>query len=234
MREIKEIARRILLEQGAEGLSLRGIAREMGVTAPALYRYFPDRKNLLENLIADLYGELCASMLAARDTQPPDRPDLGLIAVSRAFRDWAIRHRPEFALLFGSPIGEFNPSSALDVDTWQAGPAYAAGRRFGGIFAKLVAQLYATRPFPAPTDDEIDPRLRSQLSGWSEPLFQASMPLGVLQVFLSCWIRLYGAVSMEVFGHLGFALSDVEPMFEVELRGLAEVLGVAEAYRRRE
>jgi hypothetical protein len=54
----------------------------------------------------------------------------------------------------------------------------------------------------------------------------------VLQVFLSCWIRLYGLVCMEVFGHLKFALDDAEPMFEAELRGLAELLGVPEAYRR--
>ena len=56
------------------------------------------------------------------------------------------------------------------------------------------------------------------------------LPLGVMQVFLSCWIRLYGMVCMEIFGHLKFALADAEPMFEAELHALAEVLDVADAY----
>ena len=57
------------------------------------------------------------------------------------------------------------------------------------------------------------------------------LPLGVMYVFLSCWIRLYGMVCMEVFGHLRFALDDAQPMFEAELRALGEVLGVADQYR---
>jgi hypothetical protein len=53
----------------------------------------------------------------------------------------------------------------------------------------------------------------------------------VMSVFLSCWIRLYGMVCMEIFGHLRFALQDPEPMFEAELRSLAEILGIAAEYR---
>ena len=60
--------------------------------------------------------------------------------------------------------------------------------------------------------------------------FPVQLPLGVLQVFLSCWIRLYGLVCMEIFGHLKFALDDAGPMFEAELHSLAHVLGVADAY----
>ncbi len=58
-----------------------------------------------------------------------------------------------------------------------------------------------------------------------------SLPLGVMSVFLSCWIRLYGMVCMEVFGHLRFAMDDAEPMFEAELGSLGEVLGVGDEYR---
>ena len=78
-------------------------------------------------------------------------------------------------------------------------------------------------------DDEIEPPLQEQLTAWCTK-FPVQLPLGVMQVFLSCWIRLYGLVCMEIFGHLKFALDDAEPMFEAELHGLAEVLNVADAY----
>jgi hypothetical protein len=72
--------------------------------------------------------------------------------------------------------------------------------------------------------------LREELRNWSAEI-PGELPLGVIQVFLSCWVRLYGMVAMEVFGHLRFAVADAEPVFEVELRDLAGTLGVADAYR---
>ena len=75
-----------------------------------------------------------------------------------------------------------------------------------------------------PADDEIEPPLQEQLRAWCAT-FPVPLPLGVMQVFLSCWIRLYGLVCMEIFGHLKFALADAEPMFEAELADAARVLG---------
>ncbi|HZB47601.1 MAG TPA: helix-turn-helix domain-containing protein, partial [Mycobacteriales bacterium] len=87
--EIKDTARRILVAEGVDGLSLRAIAREMGMTAPALYRYFSSREDLIENVVVDLYNELSDFMEAARDATVPARPAPQLLAVSRAFRSWA-------------------------------------------------------------------------------------------------------------------------------------------------
>jgi AcrR family transcriptional regulator len=229
VQEIKQTARRVLVDHGIDGLSLRAIAREMGMTAPALYRYFPSREDLLGQLIADFYNEVSDELERARDAVPED--DLGgrLLAVSRTFRCWALLHRREFGMLFGSPIEGFarphEPGAEVDDD-----PAHEAGQRFGSIYAGLVAQLYLVRRFPILADDEIEPALREQLSLWSET-FPVSLPLGVMQVFLSCWIRLYGSVCMEAFGHLRFAIADAEPMFEAELRSLAELLGSPDDYR---
>src|SRR3954466_11573929 len=74
VREIKETARRVLVEQGGSGFALRAIAREMGMTAPALYRYFDSRENLVEHVVADLYDELCAHLESARDAADPAIP----------------------------------------------------------------------------------------------------------------------------------------------------------------
>ena len=103
--------------------------------------------------------------------------------------------------------------------------------RFGALFGALIAELWVTRPFPILADDDIDPALRSQLTACVGK-FPLPLPLGVIHVYLTCWVRLYGLVCMEVFGHLRFALDDPEPMFEAELRSLGALLGVADEYRR--
>ncbi|MFL6129678.1 MAG: TetR/AcrR family transcriptional regulator [Mycobacteriales bacterium] len=219
--EIKDTARRILVAEGVDGLSLRAIARDMGMTAPALYRYFPSREELLVDLIADLYDELSGELEATRDELADD--DLGgrLTAVSRTFRRWSIGHPAEFALLFGSPLpGPADPAHAGHEQS----RAHEAGTRFGQVFGELVARVYLTRPFPVPAEEDIDPALQEQLRAWCDT-FPVALPLGVMQVFLSCWIRLYGSVTMEVFGHLRFAVADAEPVFEAELAEAARLLG---------
>ncbi len=227
VREIKETARRVLVEQGVDGLALRAVAREMGMSAPALYRYFDSREDLVEHVVADLYDELVDVLEAARDDARPATAPIQLLACSRAFRRWAISHHAEFGLLFGSAGDGVVPGhgSAATEDS----PAQLAARRFGAVFAVLVAEIYAERGFPIPSDDEIEPPLQEQLQTWCAN-FPVQLPLGVMQVFLSCWIRLYGLVCMEVFGHLKFALDDAGPMFEAELHSLAHVLSVADAY----
>lgn len=219
--EIKDTARRILVAEGIDGLSLRAIARDMGMTAPALYRYFPSREDLVVHLIGGLYGELADTMEAARDAEPVEDTPARLAAASRAFRRWALDHRAEFGLLFGSPIPGIDVGKAAGPDS----PAHEAGTRFGRVFGELVARLYLEQPFPAPEPDELDPVLRAQLTDWVDA-FPVALPIGVGQVFLSCWIRLYGMVAMEVFGHLAFALTDATALFETELADMGGKLGV--------
>jgi AcrR family transcriptional regulator len=229
VREIKETARRVLVEQGGEGFALRAIAREMGMTAPALYRYFASREELVEHVVGDLYEELGRYLEAARDAAQPATPAVQLLETSRAFRTWATAHHQEFGLLFGS-AGDSIVDPASPGRGPDKGPAQLAAARFGGIFAALVAQIYRAGPFPVPDEGDLDPALAGQLREWSAR-FPVELPLGVVHVFLSCWIRLYGLVAMEIFGHLKFALDDAGPMFEAELRALGNLLGVGEEYR---
>ncbi len=225
--EIRRTARRVLVEQGADGLALRAIAREMGMTAPALYRYFPSREALVEQVVIDLYDELTGSMEAARDAIEPPDPARRLIATSRAFRAWATTHHVEFGLLFGSAAAAPGPGAA--VFGRQEGPVHEAGQRFGAICATLLTLVYLEQPFPIPAEEELTPELQEQLRTWCKEL-PIPLPLGVVYVFLHCWMRLYGMVAMEIFGHLRFALEDAEPMFEAELRSMAEQLGVGDRY----
>jgi AcrR family transcriptional regulator len=226
VREIKETARRVLIAQGVDGLALRAVAREMGMTAPALYRYFASREDLVEHVVADLYAELCDELDTARDSARPATPGVQLMTVSRRFRAWALTHHAEFGLLFGSPA----KSVGIGAHGAGEGSAGAAARRFGETFGALVAQIYLERGFPILADEQLDPAYQEQLRSWCDTL-PVTLPLGVMHVFLSCWIRLYGTVCMEAFGHLRFAVDDAEPVFEAELRALGEVLGVAGDYQ---
>src|SRR5215212_5390785 len=167
VREIKQTARRVLVEHGVDGLALRAVAREMGMTAPAIYRYFTSREDLVENVVGDLYDELCDVLESVRDAAVPATPGVQLLQVARAFRTWAITHRPEFGLLFGSAGLQVLPEDAHD---YGERPSQLAGARFGGVFATLVAVLYFERGFPVPADDELDPELQTQLREWCTKL----------------------------------------------------------------
>ena len=218
--EIQSTARRMLISDGYDGLSLRAIARAMGMSAPALYRYYASREDLIAALIDELKTELTESLEKVRDAQP----DLvaKLLECSREFRRWAMAHPAEFTLLF--------TASAIRLDRpRETGRVDPTGERFGNVFGELITELFLTRSFPIPADEEIEPELRAQLQEWND-CFPEPLPLGVTQVFLSCWIRLYGTVSMEVFGQLKFALSDAGPMFEAELRTLGAMLGIGDDY----
>ena len=224
---IKQTARQVLVEQGVDGLALRAVARRMGMTAPAIYRYFDSRESLVDHVVADLYTELSDVLESVRDAAGSATPGVQLLEVSRAFRTWAITHRPEFGLLFGS-AGQL----VLPEDAHEDGerPSQLAGARFGAVFAALVSRIYLEQGFAVPDEADLDPALKEQLGEWCAKL-PVPLPLGVVYVFLTCWVRLYGLVCMEIFGHLRFALHDAAPMFEAELRSLGELLGIAAEYR---
>jgi AcrR family transcriptional regulator len=221
--EIKQTARRLLVARGAEAVSLRAIAREMGLTAPALYRYFDSHEELLKHVIADIFTELTNDLRAAIGSAGvTDDGDLTakVMAACWEFRRWSLGHKREFGMLFGTPI----PGVNVEKDEITA----ECGSQFGGTFLVLILELWRKQPFPVPADDEIDPGLRDQLVRYRDGLeaLGTGLPLGLLLIFLRCWTRLYGTLSLEVFGHLGFALDDAEPMFELMLADTAPLIGL--------
>ena len=218
--EILEAARRLLVQSGLEQVTLRGIAAELGMTAPALYRYFDSREALLESLIDTLYDELADILLAVRDADAQGTLKDQFVATSREFRRWALTHRPEFGLLFGAPLP--------GVPTKDVGTAPDRGMRFGHVWLELFAKLSRQHPEVVPDGRRVDPQLRRQLRDYHQ-LIGRAVSIGTLELFLSCWMRLYGAVATEAFGHLNFALSDgdAEALFEGLLGELADRLGLA-------
>lgn len=230
LEEITTTARRLLVEQGPDAASLRAIAREMGMTAPGLYRYYSSREELLRHVVASMFRELAGDIRGAIEAADP-KPASGfasdssrrthlamkLVAACREFRRWALNHKDEFALVFGVPL------PGLDDGRYDIADECALA--FAGTFFALFLELWQKVPFGVPADEQIDPGLRDQLARYRDAL-GSSIPLGAVMTFLRCWTVLYGAVAMEVFGHLRFALEDPAPMFEITLGDLAALVGL--------
>jgi AcrR family transcriptional regulator len=217
VQEIVRTARRLLVEQGQDAVTLRAIAREMGMTAPALYRYFDSRQELLSHVIGDLFNDLTDALRDAIGAVPPGDLAGRFLAAAREFRGWGLDHRQEYALLFGNPLPD------LDIEPGDF--AAECGRRFGQTFLTLFLELWHQSPFPVRPAEEIDPGLRRQLERYRTWL-GGSLPPGAMLTFLQCWVRLQGSVSLEVLGHLGFALDDPTPLFELMLADMAPHLGL--------
>jgi AcrR family transcriptional regulator len=209
--EIKDLARRLLVSGGPAAISLRAIAREMGMTAPAIYRYFPSLDALVAELTENLYDELRAEVEAASDSCPPEEPASQLIEMARAFRRWSVGHPAEFALMFGNPVP--------GVGTFEndcVGPEHA-GARFGAPFLRALGEFWATSRFPTPPAELLEERLVPYIAPPHQAAHGTELPVEVVYTYLSAWTRLYGIVALEVFGHLQWAVTDVEPLFEIEL-----------------
>jgi AcrR family transcriptional regulator len=217
--EIKATARRLLVGAGPDALTLRAIAREMGMTPPALYRYFGSHEEILGGLCEDVLAEITGTLEAARDTVGADDPVGRLMAACRAFRAWSLGHPREFQLVFAS-AGERPPSVHESVDDQLS---------FGAVFLGVFVEIWAAAPFWTPADTDLPPHLVAQLTAFAAAARGVvpgadRLPLGALAAYLSGWVRLYGGVTIEVFGHLGFALTDPEPMFEAMLADMRRQL----------
>ena len=227
--EIIATARRLLVTSGPEAVSLRAIAREMGMTAPGLYRYFGSHEELIRHVIADIFTELSGDIHQAIEAAGPVEPaeptpdqmtaklTLKMVAACREFRRWALNHKAEFGLLFGVPLPGLN-DGRYDI-------ADECALVFAGTFFALFLELWRAAPFDVPAPEQIDPGLRDQLSRYRDAL-GTDIPVGAVLTFLRCWTVLYGAVAMEVFGHIRFALEDAAPMFEMTLGDLATLVGL--------
>jgi AcrR family transcriptional regulator len=225
--EIIQTARELLVASGPEAVSLRAIAREMGMTAPGLYRYFGSHTELVRHVCASIFTELGedihrAIMAAdAGDHSDPARKTehltIKMVAACREFRRWALDHKAEFALLFGVPL------PGLDDGRYDTADECALA--FAGVFFTMFLELWAVVQFPVPAAEEIDPGLRDELLRYRDAL-GADIPVGAVLTFLRCWTVLYGAVALEVFGHIRFALEDAAPMFEITLGDLASLVGL--------
>ncbi len=214
--EILQVARAQLAEVGPGSLSLRAVAREMGMAPSALFRYLPHKDALLTELIIAGYDALGEAAEAAEAATH----DAGLAerwaAICQATRDWALSHPQEYALIFGSPV----PGYAAPQDT--VGPA----TRIPGLLTGLLADALAAG-LTAPESDPRDAALMHAAIAPVRATIPPSVPDELVVRGLIAWTHLFGAVSFEVFGHRTFdVLDDPAAFFEHEVRVMGYWLGL--------
>lgn len=203
--EIKSAARRQLTEVGGPGLSVRAVARELGMASSAVYRYFPSRDSLLTALIVDAFdalGETAERALPARGGT------IGRwIAVAQAIRGWAFAHPHDYALIYGSPV----PGYQAPDDT--VGPAL----RVSLVGLRIVADGVAAGEITTAPTATVPRAVHADLARLRDAV-AAGVPDEVLGRTLLVWTTLFGMLSYELFGHFKGAIEDGDAFFEHQMR----------------
>jgi AcrR family transcriptional regulator len=209
-------ARKLLVRDGE--VTLRAVARELGLTAPALYRYAASHEDLVRIVALAIDADVAERVSAAADGQPADDPAARLIAASVAFRRWALENRQEFGLVFTN----------VDVECLMDLQASAST---GMAFSALLFALWEERKFPIPLLDDLDPGLAAILRDPQVPADLTGVPdelRGLVWVLERAWSRLYGTVTLEVFRHVDPRLVDEAHLFRAMIEDQAEPLGLAD------
>lgn len=216
-REITEIGRRQLGTEGATGLNLRAIARELGMVSSAVYRYFPSRDDLLTALIIDAYNAVGEAVEQADAACARDDHAGRWRAVCHAVRDWALAHPHEYALLYGSPV----PGYQAPVDT--VGPA----TRDTAVYGRILSEAYASGVLAPPDGFPAPP---PSFSGDADVVreLMPGLPDDLVARALAAWTGLFGFVSFEVFGQFTNVIADRRTLFDHQVRTWGRLTGLTE------
>ena len=216
-REIADVARSQLATEGAGGLSLRAVAREMGMVSSAIYRYFPSRDDLLTALIVDGYNAI-GEVAEKADAACPagDYPGRWL-AVAGAIRDWALVHPHEYALVYGSPV----PGYQAPQQT--VGPAARAATAYG----KIVSQAYRAGALRPPGICAPPPGSFAADAAALRDSVLAGVPDEIIAAALAAWTGLFGLLSFELFGQFENVITDRAAFFGHTVSCLGRLAGLA-------
>jgi AcrR family transcriptional regulator len=228
--DIRRTARTLLIERGPEAVTLRAIARELGITAPALYRYYGSRDDLIEHLRLDVVADLGAELSEEIDGLTDDGA-VQLFAICRGFRRWALTHTKEFTLVFASPTGDVG-SAAGSVATLNR-----ASEPFGRIFLMAAGHILATHELTIPPVEAVPAEVRDDLTAFQDELQSVlresgvefppdKLDLGTTYVMIQFWARLYGHITLEVFGNYPIPMSKPDAVFDALLADLARDVGL--------
>jgi AcrR family transcriptional regulator len=213
--QIKQAALDQIEHEGAPALSIRGVARAIGMSPAGLYRYYDGRDALLTDLLTDAYMDLARAVATAAglpiedsatgaggSAPDVDDPIVAMLRAIEAYREWGVTNRARFLLIFGTPV----PGYSAPED----GPTVAANRRMGQVFFTLAAMGWATGRIAAPerrlthkqlTAGEAD--LHAQLTGLAP-----GFPVDLIPQMLAGWALWHGLVTLEVTGQMDWIYPD--------------------------
>jgi AcrR family transcriptional regulator len=222
--EVKHAALAQLAAAGPAGLSVTAIGKQLGVSGPALYRYFASRDELLTELVADAYHDLAQACAAAEAGGVTGRARFE--AVARAYRAWALAQPHRYRLLFGPPLPGNDAHEQHLADAAQATMNVLIGA-LGELEDPAAdasppsASPPSAPPHSAPLPSALPPGspLAGQLAAWTAARDLDIPPATALRAILS-WSRLHGLVSLEIAGNFAAMGIDPDALFQTELARL--------------
>lgn len=212
--DIKHAARARLAEDGSD-LSLRAVARDVGMVSSAVYRYFASRDELLTALIVDAYRAMGDAAVRAEAKAPRRNLLARWTALCRELRAWSRAHPHEYALLYGTPV----PGYAAPTDT-------VAAAQIPLVVAAAIVQDAVAAGLEAPPD-RLPRAVRADLKVvQAYPGFE-DLPPTVLARLMTVWATLFGTVSFELFGRYNNAVENLDDWFELQVQVMARHVGLA-------
>lgn len=219
--EIKAVARQQMADNGTAGISLRGIGRELGVTAPAIYNYFSSMDDLITALVIDAFNGLGDAVDKAVAEYAP-QPIAQLRAGMWAYRAWALQHPADFQLIYGNPIPGY--VAPKDVTT------PLAIRPLVAFYTQLLL-IWQDGNLNLPSVyDEVPESIADFIETWLYDDFPQlrEYPKSLFLVMNAGWARIHGVVMLELFKHIGPSVGDVDAFYELEIDALFQQLGIKE------
>jgi len=209
--DIKRCAARQLAEGGPAAVSLRGIAREVGVSPAALYGYFDSLDDLFTALVTDGYDALADAVGAAANAQPDDPPGERMLAAIRAFREWARADPPTFRLLYFNAVPGYQPAPDS--------PTMAASLRvFVPMLAILVDGWSSGALPPPPPGPAVD-------TSEFQRYFGLAITSDQLRLATECWAEFHGMVALEICGCITADWVDPDALFEANIQSMSRRFG---------
>ena len=208
---IKETAWKQIAEFGAPALSLRAIARELKITAPAIYNYFPDRDALVTALIIDAYTSFGDSQIEARDTVAPEDALGRMMATGMAYRNWAHTYPQRYQLIFGTPIPGYE-APFMEILPFGA-------RSLSGLVS-VVEQLRVAGKLNVKSFPEVKEEYKASFEIWKT--YGGDVDILSLSVAMIIWARVHGIVSLEISGNLPPFGPSGDDLYLYEMKSIAQ------------
>lgn len=212
---IKSTAWKLIAQDGAPALSLRAIARELKITAPAIYNYYPRRDDLVTALIVDAFTSLGDAQFVSAEQNSPAGHTSRLVTLGLAYRQWAITYPERYQLIFGTPIAGYEAPGEITTP--------AAARALSVIMG-VLAEAFAAGEMLSSASPPLPEALRSMLTAWQIDRVP-DMPMEVLFATLTIWACVHGMVSLEIGGQYPPYITDAGELYRCQVEILvAQIL----------
>lgn len=214
VQEILAAAEDQIAENGPAALSLRAVARSLGMTVQALYHYFPSRDDLITALVTKAYGDLADAVQEAVDTAPEDSDPPRMVIAAESYRQWGVDHPERFQLIYGAPLRHYAAPAE--------GSSTQAVRRMSRTFQNELFRGFTMEQLAAADTTALSPALERHLKEFLSPNALGGLPSPAVPILISAWGQMHGLVVLEVFGHTSFVGPHQAEMFRLAMLAMLQ------------